>query len=196
MTLTIPLFPLKSVLFPGGVLPLRVFEPRYLDMISDCLRTDRGIGVVLIKNGSETGKAAEIYDMGTVCRINYWHKRKDGILGVTLAGEQRYKIVSKQVERNQLIIAEVELLENTPHQPVEERHQPLVDLLSQIMAQLDMPYTKLPTDYSDANWVSARLVELLPIELKDKQTLFNIEDAYQRLDEIETILRKLDIWAD
>ena len=94
MSITVPLFPLNTVLFPGGVLPLRIFEPRYLDMVSDCLKSDTGIGVVLIKDGAETGKAADTYDTGTLSGISYWHKRPDGILGVTLKGDQRFRILS------------------------------------------------------------------------------------------------------
>ena len=73
MKMTIPLFPLNTVLFPQGVLPLRIFEPRYLDMISDCLKNNTGIGVVLIREGKEVGSAASTYDVGTMSEIHYWH---------------------------------------------------------------------------------------------------------------------------
>lgn len=193
MSLTIPLFPLNAVLFPGGVLPLRVFEPRYLDMVSECLKTDSGIGVVLIRNGREVGELAETYDVGTLSNIRYWHKRPDGLLGVTLQGEQRFRIVSTDVRPNQLIIAEVELLAEPPFIPVTEAHQQLVDMLKQIIDQLEPPYTTLTPEYEDASWVSARLVELLPIDMSDKQELLVTEDAAQRLDAITAILHKMDI---
>ncbi len=79
MTQRIPLFPLQTVLFPGGPLPLRIFEPRYLDMISDCMKKNIGIGVVLIRDGQEVGAAAETHNVGTVCKITYWNKRNDGV---------------------------------------------------------------------------------------------------------------------
>ena len=193
MTLSIPLFPLSAVLFPGGVLPLRIFEPRYLDMVSECLKTDSGIGVVLIRNGRETGEVADTYEVGTLCHIRYWHKRPDGLLGVTLQGEQCFRVISTEVRPNQLIIAEAELIPESPAIPVTESHQQLVDLLKQIISQLEPPYTTLTPAYEDAAWVSARLVELLPIDLPAKQELLMTEDAVQRLDTITAILNKMDI---
>lgn len=193
MTLSIPLFPLNTVLFPGGVLPLRIFEPRYLDMVSECLKTDSGIGVVLIRNGQEVGELADTYEVGTLTHIRYWHKRSDGLLGVTLQGEQRFRILSTEVRPNQLLIAEVELLPEPPFVPVTAIHQQLVDLLKQIINQLEPPYTTLTPAYENASWVSARLVELLPFDLLDKQRLLMSEDAGQRLDTITTMLQKMDI---
>lgn len=193
MTLSISLFPLSAVLFPGGVLPLRIFEPRYLDMVSECLKTNSGIGVVLIRNGREVGEVADIYEVGTLCHIRYWHKRPDGLLGVTLQGEQCFRVISTEVKPNQLIIAEAELIPESPAIPVTESHQQLVDLLKQIINQLEPPYTTLTPAYEDAAWVSARLVELLPIDLPAKQELLMTEDAAQRLDTITTMLNKMDI---
>ncbi len=193
MTLSIPLFPLNTVLFPGGVLPLRIFEPRYLDMVSDCLRNDSGIGVVLIRNGREVGEIADFYEVGTLCNIRYWHKRPDGLLGVTLQGEQCFRILSTEVKPNRLIVAEVDLIPESPSIPVTETHQQLVDLLKQIINQLEPPYSTLTPAYDDAVWVSARLVELLPIDLSAKQKLLMTEDVVQRLDSITSMLSKMDI---
>lgn len=193
MTLSIPLFPLNTVLFPGGVLPLRIFEPRYLDMVSECLKTDSGIGVVLIRNGREVGELADTYEVGTLSHIRYWHKRQDGLLGVTLQGEQRFRIISTDVRPNQLLIAEVELLPEPPVIPVTDAHQQLVDLLKQIINQLEPPYTTLIPAYENASWVSARLIELLPIDMPVKQKLLMTDDAGQRLDSITSMLHKMDI---
>ena len=87
---TLPLFPLHTVLFPGGLLPLRIFESRYLDMISDCLRNDRGFGVCLISAGREVGDGAECFDVGTLARIQDWDSTPDGLLGIIARGEQRF----------------------------------------------------------------------------------------------------------
>jgi Lon protease-like protein len=193
MTTTIPLFPLKAVLFPGGFLPLRVFEPRYLDMVSDCLKKDIGIGVVLITEGSETGNAANTHEIGTVAGINYWHKRPDGLLGVTLLGEKRFKILKRDVQPSQLILAEVEWLAEANEQSIDDEHRLLVDLLQQIISQLDPPFTKFKPNYESANWVSARLVELLPLALAEKQKLLMMNDIEQRMKDITRLLHKLDI---
>ena len=179
--LTIPIFPVHSVLFPGGPLVLRIFEPRSLDMISRCLKQECGFGVSLIKEGSEVGDAAKVYPVGTLGQITYWHKRPDGLLGVTLRGEQRFHIVEQWVEADQLLVAEVELLPNDPPQATSEEHQGLVAMLKRILGELDHPYTNLPKQYDDAGWVSARLVELLPLEYSHKQRLLQENDPLQRL---------------
>lgn len=192
MPITVPLFPLNTVLFPNGVLPLRIFEPRYLDMVSDCLKKDTGIGVVLIREGAETGKAADSFDTGTLCSISYWHKRPDGILGVTLKGEQRFRVISKTVQNNQLVVAEVELLPELKSTALPPGYEHLVLLLQQIISQLDPPYTTMETNYECAEWVGARLVELLPLQLKDKQQLLVMDDCLERFSKIEDLLSKMD----
>ena len=85
----LPLFPLNSVIFPGGALPLRLFEPRYLDMVKDCMRNEHGFGIALIKNGQESGQAADVYKTGTECRIGDWETLPDGLLGITAYGETK-----------------------------------------------------------------------------------------------------------
>lgn len=181
MKMTIPLFPLNTVLFPQGVLPLRIFEPRYLDMISDCLKNNTGIGVVLIREGKEVGSAASTYDVGTMSEIHYWHRRSDGLLGVTLKGTQRFQILSTEVKPNQLLVAEVEVLSDISNAVVEEDFQALSVLLKNMVAQLDPPYSNMKHNYDDAVWVSARLAELLPLPLSIKQTLLLEENINKRL---------------
>lgn len=189
---TIPIFPVHSVLFPGGPLVLRIFEPRYLDMISRCLKEESGFGVCLIKEGSEVGDAAQVYPVGTLGQITYWHKRPDGLLGVTLRGEQRFHIVEQRVEANQLLVAEVELLANDPPQTTTEAHQGLVAMLKRILGELEHPYTNLPKQYDDAGWVSARLVELLPLEYRYKQRLLQENDPLRRLDVLLQMMVRKD----
>lgn len=190
MTVTIPLFPLNTVLFPGGVLPLRIFEPRYLDMVSNCLRTETGIGVILIKEGSEVGHAAKTHEIGTMASICYWNKRNDGLLGVTLRGERRFRIISQSVEPSQLLVAEVELLPDAAETPVLAEYRHMVDLLRQIINQLEPPYTTMPTHYDDADWVSARLVELLSLQLSEKQWFLQLDDPLERLVELSSRLHE------
>ena len=191
---TIPLFPLNTVLFPGGVLPLRIFEPRYLDMISNCLKNDCGIGVVLIEKGMEAGVAAHTHDIGTQTHISYWHKRKDGLLGVTLKGDKRFRILHTEVQPNQLIYAQVEYLDNAIAQPLQDNHQPLVSLLQQIVSQLEPPYTTMKTQYDDLEWVSARLIELLPFDLHDKQLLLQVNEIDERVQLLKKMLKNSDIY--
>lgn len=188
MSLTVPLFPLSTVLFPAGVLPLRIFEPRYLDMVSDCLKHDTPIGVVLIKKGKEVGLAAETHLIGTLCEISYWNRRDDGLLGVTLKGTQRFRILSRDVKPNQLIIAEVELLDNVSDEPLPSVYYSLADMLRKIIKELEPPFTLMRTRYDDANWVSSRLVELLPLPLDLKQDLLVEANPLVRLEHISSML--------
>ncbi len=194
MSKIIPLFPLKTVLFPQGFLPLRVFEPRYLDMVSNCMKTEQGIGVVLIREGSEVGDAASTYDVGTLTEISYWHKRTDGLLGVTLNGLQRFRILSHDVQPNQLVLAEIELLPASGAYPLNPRFEPMAAMLEKIITQLDPPFSTMDTHYDDGDWVSARLVELLPLPLERKQQLFMLEDVDARLQELESILSEKGLW--
>ena len=192
-TIKIPLFPLNAVLFPGGALPLRIFEPRYLDMISNCMKSESGIGVVLIEKGKEAGTAAKAFEFGTMSFISYWHKRNDGMLGITLTGEQRFRILSTDIKPNQLIIAEVELL---PHfEPSNEVHdaEELIKLLKQIIAQLEPPYTTMTKYYDDMDWVSARLIELLPLQLKDKQKMLVMSEVSERVNYLHPLLVSMEM---
>ncbi len=191
--ITIPLFPLNAVLFPGGALPLRIFEPRYLDMVSKCLRTDTGIGVVLIKNGDEIGTAAEPHSIGTLCEISYWNRRTDGLLGVTLRGQQRFLVHSHWVEPNQLLMAEVEVLEPMPELELPKEYHALEVLLRRIMAQLGPPHTTLPEQYTEAGWVCARLTELLPLPLDEKQAILHIADPQARLRAVGAAIARLNL---
>ncbi|MFP4610849.1 MAG: LON peptidase substrate-binding domain-containing protein [Thiohalophilus sp.] len=190
MQITIPLFPLNTVLFPGGVLPLRIFEPRYLDMVSQCLRTDCGIGVVLIRQGQEVGKAADTYEVGTLCRIRYWNHRSDGMLGITLEGQQRFSILSRQVSQNQAVEARVELLPEIVGDTLPQSYQYLAQILQSILGQLDPPYSSMPLNLDDADWVASRLIELLPMDMALKQRLLSENNAQKKLLEVAAVLKK------
>jgi len=192
MHTTIPLFPLNTVLFPGGVLPLRIFEPRYLDMVSQCLRTDCGIGVVLIRQGQEVGQAAETYNVGTLCKIRYWNRRPDGMLGVTLAGQQRFSILSRNVSKNQSVQAEIELLPGITSCPLPEAQHYLARILQNILGQLEPPYSTMKQQLDDADWVVSRLIELLPLDLSLKQRLLMLDNAQKKLAEIDEIVKRRD----
>lgn len=188
----IPLFPLNTVLFPGGVLPLRIFEPRYLDMISGCLRHSMPFGVALIRAGTETGKAAITYDLGTLVNIDYFHTLSDGVLGITARGQQRFRIKHRSVQPNQLVITQVETIANEPGTGLPAHFRPLAEMLSGIMQRLGQPYLKLTPCFDDASWVGARLTELLPIGLDQKQYFLLLDDPIQRLERLEEILKTLE----
>lgn len=189
----IPLFPLDAVLFPGGALPLRIFEPRYLDMISDCMKSESGIGVVLIKDGHEAGTAAKVHELGTISYISYWHKRTDGMLGITLTGEQRFRVLSTEIKDNQLTVAEIELLPKFNGSTKAYDDELFVKLLKQIIAQLEPPYSTMTKHYDDPDWVSARLIELLPLQLIEKQKMLMMEDVNERINYLHPLLVSMEM---
>lgn len=191
--LSLPLFPLHAVLFPGGPLPLRIFEPRYLDMISDCLRNNHHFGICLIREGEEVGDAAITYDIGTVARIIDWDRRPDGLLGIDVIGEQRFRILSRKVKANQLIQAEVQLLAEEEPQPLPKEYLALADLLEQFISQLDELYEHIALHYDDASWTSNRLAELLPMAFAQRQYLLELNSPLQRLEVIGQLLKMLKI---
>lgn len=191
--INIPLFPLDAVLFPGGALPLRIFEPRYLDMISECMKSESGIGVVLIEEGTEAGTAAKVHEFGTISYISYWHKRNDGMLGITLTGEQRFRVLSTEIKANQLTVAEVELLPSFESVKNEGNADKFTELLKQIITQLEPPYTTMKKKYDDLDWVSARLIELLPLQLKDKQNMLVMGNVNERINYLQPLLVSMEM---
>lgn len=188
----IPLFPLHTVLFPGGPLPLRIFETRYIDMVSACMKSSTGFGVCLIREGKEVGAAASTHDVGTVALIQDWHQRHDGLLGITVRGEQRFELCSVRVQSDQLCWAKVDLLAPEPPMQVPARHLVLVDVLRRTLDSIGSHYAQMPTHYADASWVGYRLAELLPLKLSQKQYFLQIDDPVQRLDGISALLSQFD----
>ena len=193
MNLHVPLFPLNTVMFPGGVLPLRIFEPRYLDMVCECMRNDTEIGVVLIRDGREVGKAAATHDVGTLCNIAYWNKRNDGLLGITLRGARRFRITDIEVQPNQLIMANVQVLPPPPPIDFQQKYQAMSNLLRKIISQLEPPYTTMPTHYDDLEWISARLVELLPMPFDYKQEMLEYDDVIWRIEQLYSLIQQSEV---
>jgi Lon protease-like protein len=180
----IPLFPLNNVIFPGGILPLRIFEPRYLEMISTCMKEGSGFGIALILSGSEVGEAAKTYDIGSHVRIIDWTLREDGMLGISVQSEGRFRILSTEIQPNQLIYTNVEMLEEPQAQAFPLQYSAAVDLLRDIITKVGGHYAELEPQYEDPLWVSGRLAELLPIELLQKQHMLQMDDSLQRLERL------------
>ncbi len=177
----IALFPLNTVLFPGGVLPLRIFEARYLDMISDCMRRPGGFGICAIQAGDEVGGAAQCYRVGTLAMVNDFDRGEDDLLRVTVHGEQRFRIEDSWVERDQLQRARVSWLDEQDA-PLPDQRQPLADLLARLLRQADVPFSTMTPHFDSAGWVAGRLAELLPFALGDKQRLLETDNAAERLE--------------
>lgn len=183
----IPLFPLNTVLFPGGPLPLRIFETRYIDMIGERMRSDAPFGVVLIHEGQEAG-AASTYTVGTLARITDWYQGSDGLLGVTAIGEQRFRIVSTKRMPDGLNVADVEKLPDEDSVPLPEAFKGLAEILEGVLDDLGRLYESLERHYDDAGWVSYRFVEILPLDLKQKQFCLEKADPGERLRIVNELL--------
>jgi Lon protease-like protein len=190
-TLNIPLFPLNTVLFPGARLPLRIFERRYLDMVSSCLRSETPFGVVLIREGLEVGEAARTFDTGTLAHIVDWEPLPDGLLGVTAHGGERFVARRRRVEPNQLLTAEVSTIPEQPAESLPPRFQSLAALVGRLLSELQALPAKTESRLDDAVWVSWRLAELLPLSLAEKQSLLELPAASDRLTEIQSLLDEL-----
>lgn len=183
----VPLFPLKTVLFPGGVLALRIFEPRYLDMVGRCVRNADAFGVLLIVEGSEAG-AARTADIGTLAEIVDWNREPDGLLGVTVVGTQRFELTSASMREDRLYIGRVAVLAAEPSRPLPDRFVHLASMLKEILPRLGAAYTHMSERYDDATWVGYRLAEVLPLSLEDRQACLEMEDAVARLERLSATL--------
>lgn len=186
-----PLFPLRTVLFPDGPLPLRVFEPRYLAMVSRCLRNDAPFGVLLLVGGAEVGAAAQTTGVGTLARIVDWYQGSDGILGVTAVGTERFRLRRMVRQTDGLYLGQIERFEPEPSRILPPEYEPMAELLRVIIEDLGNLYGDLPRRYDDASWVGYRFAEILPMPLEQKQHCLEMADPLARLDFIRPMLRSV-----
>lgn len=181
----LPLFPLKSVLFPGGYLSLRIFEPRYLDLVRDCARNDSGFGVCLILEGEEVGEPSVPAAIGTLARITDFHTLPDGLLGIHAAGNERFSVLGSHVRDNGLIHGEVEFLATGGHLPIPPDFALLATILERVHEQAGGQYSRFDRSlYDDADWVGFRLAEVLPLAPPEQQLLLQINDPIERLQQL------------
>ncbi len=188
----IPLFPLNTVLFPGGPLPLRIFEPRYLDMVRHCMRAGSAFGVVLIRAGGEVGTVARTADVGTSARIVDFASLPDGLLGISCLGERRFRVLRRWRQADGLNVGEVDWLSDPEPVALPGETRFLSDLLRRVLPELGEMYANVPRRFDDAGWVGARLVEILPLSLGDKQVLLELDDPLVRLERIAPLIRRPD----
>jgi Lon protease-like protein len=188
-TIEIPLFPLRSVLFPGGLLPLRIFEQRYLKMVRDCARNETGFGVCLIREGEEAVSPVKTTEIGTHARIVDWYTLEDGLLGVSAVGTVRFVVDTSWQEDDGLFRARVNVLpEPAPHR-LPEAYSLLADVLGRFMEKVGHQYPSWSEDcLEDAVWVGYRLAELLPLAGIEKQHLLELSDPMERLQSLVDVL--------
>ena len=191
----LPLFPLGTVLFPGGVLPLRIFEPRYLDMIANCMKDSLPFGVVLLRRGGEVmadaqGSEVEFYDVGTEARVVDFSQTEKGILAVVASGERRFVVERAESASDGLMIGHVSLLADEFDSEITEEHGELLKVLIELMKHPLVQELKLDVDLTKAQSVSYRLSDLLPVAPEEKQKLLEIDSAEERLSRLRKIIDK------
>lgn len=190
----LPLFPLNTVLFPDGWLPLRIFEARYMDMVSKVMREGGSFGVCLIAKGGEVGEAAVPRLVGTEARIETWDMAQPGLLHLGVRGGRRFAVADHEVEGDGLLTGSVRWLQDPPGAPVPVAQAELVPLLERIVAEHPEALPP-PHRFDDAAWVGARYAEFLPIPLDARQALLELTDWTSRLEIIQRFLQQRGVLA-
>jgi Lon protease-like protein len=185
----VPLFPLRTVLFPGGQLALRIFEPRYLDMVRECARQDSGFGVCLILQGRETGAPAVPAAVGTIARITDFHTGGDGLLAIVAEGGARFRVARSRARSDGLLRGTAVLWPPEPQQEVPVEFALLQSIAERLVETMAPHLRHAPRSmYEDAGWVGFRLAELLPLDVEEQQRMLELTDPLQRLAELRDAL--------
>lgn len=186
---SLPLFPLHTVLLPGAVLDLRVFESRYLDLVRDCGRSGDGFGVCLILHGKESGTPTSSAAFGTQAMIEDFGSTGEGLLTLRVRGTRRFHVLDTRVRDNGLVVARIEWCIREPDDPLRPEHGLLSLLLQRLLDQFGGEYAKAPQALMDhAAWVGWRLAELLPLADAQRQSLLQEDNPHLRLDRLLALL--------
>jgi len=175
-------------LFPGGRIPLQVFEARYIDMVKKCMRNDHGFIVISIKEGHEVGEKPDIYQVGTYAEIVDWETLPSGLFGITAEGRDRVSISNIIEMPDKLLVADVDFIEAEVPAAVPSEYLHLIDILKSIKNNPVIQNLNLNINYDNASDVGCRLCELLPFEIEDKQSLLELQDPVERLVRLQAIL--------
>jgi Lon protease-like protein len=188
----LPLFPLNTVLFPQGPLALRIFEPRYVDMVRKCMRDGAPFGVVMIRSGQEAGAVSSAAEIGTSSLIVDFNQMPDGLLGIICTGEQKFRIEDRHVQPDGLNVGTITWLPHEAPQPLPTQHAHLGQLLKKVLPQLGDLYKSMAGPFDDAGWVGMRLAEILPISLAERQECLEIDDPLARLERLAPFIRPVE----
>lgn len=192
-----PIFPLRTVLFPGGILPLRIFEPRYVDMIRWCMREQATFGVVLLRQGSEVntpadaaGNDRELFKIGTEAEIIDFNQADNGLLGIVAQGRRKFSIVDTREKKDGLLLASVQYLPDEAVGELTDEHETLVTVLKDLLQHPLIQQLNPEVDLQQARSVSYRLADLLPLEPEIKQALLQMNWPKERLSELRRLVGK------
>jgi Lon protease-like protein len=187
--LEIPLFPLGTVLYPTGLLALKIFEQRYLDMTKECIRDNSVFGVCLIRNGAEVAMPATPFSTGCTARIADWDMPHLGLFTLACTGESVFQVLDYWSEKNGLLRARVEARAPELQTDVPQEYSALVELLSRLIEKVGAERFPTPIALHDANWVAYRLAEVLPLDLEIKQAILQARDPAERLGSLHEFLQ-------
>lgn len=182
----IPLFPLATVLFPGGWLPLKIFEQRYLDMTKACLRDATPFGVCLIREGREVGDPATPHAVGCLAHIEQWDVPHPSLFALLARGGARFRVLGTQVAANGLISGRIEALPEPTRPATIDRA--CLEVLRLAIERAGAGSVPGPVQFDDPVWVSYRLAEILPIAVSERQALLEETDTGVRLARIRALL--------
>ncbi|HEX8593606.1 MAG TPA: LON peptidase substrate-binding domain-containing protein [Pseudomonas sp.] len=190
--MTLPLFPLNAVLFPGCVLDLQLFEARYLDMIGRCMKQGEGFGVVCITQGQEVGDTPAGYSLiGCEALVRDFQQQENGLLGIRVEGGRRFRVLSTETQRDQLLVAHVQWLEEPEEQPLQEEDADMVALLAALAEHPMVAALNMGLTANGQQSLANQLAYLLPFTEQDKIELLEIDDAEERLDAIQELLDEM-----
>ena len=193
---TLPVFPLGTVLFPQGVLPLRVFEKRYVDMTRECMRSGVPFGVCLIREGSEVGAPALPHEIGCLAEIHDWDMQTPGVLSLVTRGTRRFRIRSTRAQADGLVRAVAAPLDDDPVLATDDSHASVIALLKVVLERVPAAIRSLPPCFDDVGWVANRLAELLPIQPLARQRLMELPDPAERMAIIQRYLAEQGLRQD
>ena len=180
------IFPLGTVLFPGGALPLKIFEQRYIEMTKICIRDGKPFGVCLIKEGAEVGTPAVPETIGCLASIEKWDMPQLGLFELLARGGERFRLLESRVAPNGLMSGSIERIPaDTPSTAVDSACREVLKLIINRVGAAHFPE---PISLDDATWVGCRLAEVLPLEAHVKQSLLEVQDAAERLEHLRSIL--------
>lgn len=186
----LPLFPLNTVVFPGGRLPLRIFEQRYLEMIKRAIAESTPFGICAIREGTETGTPAIPYAIGTVVTVTDWDMPQTGILHIETQAQERFAIRASHANPDGLLLGEVEPFRIEAPVAIPSEFELAVEILRHLLNEYGDAHFPAPHDFDNAVWVGYRLSEALPLPLGAKQHLLEIHDSILRLRILTEFLRK------
>ena len=185
----IPVFPLKSIILPGGQFPLRIFERRYLDMIRDSLKTNSGFVIALTKKDADY--ISSVHDYACYVEIVDWSQLDGGLLGITVEGKSLVTLSNCKLDETNLLRGDAQQIKSSIDHLIPQKYQILSKFYRKIYPEIKAYIFHNKPKYNDANWIGFRLIECLPIEISDKADLISTNEPLDRLEKILHIVKRI-----